>query len=470
MKKIIAILTILAIANGVLADSLCDQSLQQGISLYGQGQYKEALECLRYANNRCPSSTTMMWISKCEQAMKSSIKTQNTSSGKSPKSVSSTPNTYKKVSRESKSTTQNYAPKSPATLVVSQTTLNFSNNGDQKSLIVTCNKEWGFTYLYKDANHQSRSYDFNIDKEGNTLIISCTSNPYTSMRTAQFNIFVRENKTIRYTIYLSQYAGVSYYIIASADGNEFYSNGGVSKVTVSTNSAGWYIDSKSSWLGYRNKTNNSIEIYCNDNKTSSELSGYVTFKTTSGNKSTTLYFRQRRPYQSLSLYDNKKSPSDEYFWNNGDYTIKWANVSCGIGYPFNFDMSIIDFRAYWFDFSLLNFGVQTDYGGSYNWYWQPNIGVSIPINGFDAIRFSIGPKYNFRRTTLNLYDDQHLSDYDLTSYGYYRNDRFGLNKDWWFNIQIGYVLEWADYFNSEFFIRYNGCVAIGATINIHTDF
>lgn len=437
--RFLLIISCMLIILPAYPDSLCDQSIVRGKELYEQGKYEEARKCFEYVKGRCPSQEVVNWIAKCNSA----IAQKNTK----PKSSSTT--------QSSSNSGGQYRPTdvTPSLSVTGNKSHTFPDYGGSAKIVITCNKDWGFTYCYKDAGHSTKSNDFEVKRDGNTLTISCTTNPYTYSRTAQFDVFVRENKSIRQTIYLSQNAGVNYYINASADGTEFSSSGGSHKITVSTNSYSWYVASKSDWLGYRNKTASSVEIYCNVNNSSSERNGFVMLKTASGDKSKTIYFTQKKEWQSVHYSHVPTSTSDKYYDYNGEYSLKWIKASVALGYPLNVDVSVLDFRLFCFDLSFANFGFQTDYQGAYNWYWQPSIGFDIPVDIDGAIRISAGPKYNFGN----------VSNPEL-----YRNDMFGLNKNWWFSAQIGYVLEWEDFCSSEFFIRYNGCVAIGATFSLQT--
>lgn len=427
-KSLIILLTCISMV--VWADSMCDQTIEQGKIKFYNGQYKEALLDFEWVAKDaiCSDyhSLANEWIAKCKSA----------------------------IERESKKT-QTATPKqtpTPAKLSVSTQNIRFSQYGGTLSTQITCNKEWGFTYLYKDASHQSRSYDFEVKKEGDKLLITCPENHATSTKHAQFDVFVRGDVNVRYTIYLSQDASPSYNISATPLGTEFSSGGGVTRVLVQSNT-GWYVESCSNWLGYRNKTSNSIEVFCNKNNSSSELHGKIVLRTTNGNKTTTIYFKQYRSWQPVQPESyHHKNASELYMEYNGCYSVTWAQVGVSYGYPCNFDVSAFDFRLYWFELSIINFGWQSDYLRS-NWYWQPNLRFYIPFDLDWAVVLSGGPKLNF-----------------LDSYEYGKSSWNKMDRKWWFNAQLGFHWDWHDYFGSEFYIRYNGCVAVGATINIHTGF
>lgn len=451
MRRLIAIFFILCATVTALADSLCDQSIDEGVKLYNKGKYEEALEYFEFASDRCHSSTAANWVSKCKTAIK------NASSGGATKPSST-------------SVTPSYSAPTPINLSVSTQSISFYNYGGSASVRVSCNKEWGFTYLWKDASHQSVSYDFEVKRDGNILNIYCKSNPYSYTRSAQFDVFARENSKIRYTIYITQAAGQSYYISVTSSGTDFSSEGGVIKLNVQSNTD-WEVESKSSWLGYRNKTRYSIEVYCNKNNSTSDLYGSIVLRTKQGGKKETVYFKQSRAWKAVSYGSNnvrKTSVSDGYMDWNGWYSVTWAQAAVSLGYPCNFDISAFDFRLAWFEFSLINFGWQSNTRRS-NWYWQPNIRFYIPIDYDWAMTISAGPK-------LNFIEQDAYSYYDYNTGYLYKTDDYeqltwlGMNKKWWFNAQIGFHWDWSDYFGSEFFIRYNGCVAIGATINVHTGF
>lgn len=472
MRKILTLIIVICFSAFSIAHSLCDQSMEEGIKAYNIGQYKDALVYFKYVSQECPSALANQWITKCNTAIANASKkssqetpskqttltTQNSTTRKNAPTTTSTTTTPKQTS----STTS-------AFLTVSPQRLYFQNYGGSLRVNVTCNKDWGFTYLYKDAAHQYKSYDFEVKRDGNTLLVSCQTNQNVISRSAQFDIFVRENNKTRYTIYITQEAGTGYSIYATTNGTEFPCEGGSIKVSVQSNT-GWYVDSKSNWLGYRNKTNNSIEVYCERNKTSSELNGTIVLRTNNGNKTQTIYFKQKKCQQQFTSNTNysKSNPFYDYLDWNEEFAVTWAQVGVGLGYPFNVDFSAFDIRVYWFELSLLNFGFQSNYKHS-NWYWQPNVKFYMPINEDMAFTLSCGPKCNFLKA-----EDYYIFDYKTGEY--YLSDDYnsltwlGMNKKWWFNAQFGLRWEWEDYFGSEFFIRYNGCIAIGATINVHTGF
>ena len=441
----------------MMADSLCDQSIDEGAKLYNRGRYKEALEYFEYANKRCPSNVTANWVSKCKTAIANASKKSSNQSSSSTYSSSSSQSPQPSTS-------------TPASLKVSTQHINFTSSGGTLSTYITCNKDWGFTYLYKDANHTNRSYDFEVKREGNLLLITCQSNQVSYTKNAQFDVFVRENSKIRYTIYISQAAGTTYYYInASANSTVFPAEGGTIKITVQSNTS-WYVDSKSSWLGYKNKTNNSVEVYCMKNNEQYELSGNIVLRTTFGDKTTSVNFKQNRAWKADSYQPYKPYNRYNIWWDNleWEYEVTWAQAGVSLGYPINFDISALDFRLYWFEFSLANFGYQSNVKWS-NWYWQPNVKFYIPLDFDWAMTISAGPKLNFFNQEDFYYYDYKTGNYYLPN-DVKQLDWLGMNKKWWFNAQLGVRWDWSEYFGSEFFIRYNGCVAIGATINVHTGF
>ncbi len=434
MKRYLLLIVCIFSVVYCYSDETCDDALKEGEKCYKARDYEKAKELFNFVKNECGDlyGDVSRWISECDRYI---LKPKDTKP-----SQKNTP-----IKHGKPTSVETQKPPSPKLLVTGDFISAFSKDGEERTFTIQCDGEWGVTYFYKDLERKQRLDSVFIieKKDKNKLILSCRPNSYIYSRSVQFDIFVREDRTIKQTIYLTQEAGPytpPRYIEATADGYIFDSKGGTFKITVSTNATGWYVASMSNWLKCRNKTDNSVEVYCDRNTTDFSRSGTITLKTVTGNKTKIISFEQNK---------KKKSPSEKYFYN-GSYSIKWANISLALGYPFNFDFSILDFRAYWFDISLLNFGIQTDYSGSHNWYWQPNIGVTIPIDDSSAIRLSAGPKYNFTHP--------------------YYDYRFGLGKDWLFHAQMGYVFEWDDNWGSEFFVRYNGCVAIGATININTKF
>lgn len=431
----------------VLADSLCDQSSQRGVDFFYQGKYAEAKKCFVYANNRCPDAKTAEWIKKCDEALKPKPQIQsqtqvqqNSNIPQHSKKQASTPNksTNSKNTNYSQTNTSRYTL---GTIKVSESYLTFKDVGGDHAITISCNEEWGFTYAYKDAAHQYKSTDFIIAKDRNTLTISCYKNPFSHTRYAQFDVFLRSNKNVKRTIYLTQAAGAS--ITASIGSQQLSSEGGQLKIQVTSNClSGWYVKQHPYWFTFISKTRDGITFNYYKNRLRYNREGYVTFSTADEKSSYTLKIVQ----------PEYVSPSSWYFLFNGKMEWVWFRAGGSIGYPYNVDLDVLSLRLWWFEFTPASFGLRGDYD-TYNFYWRPTIRGYIPVNNRQSITVAMAPICNFRPKTE--YTAPPMSQ---------------LNNHWWFMAEVGYHCNWKKLWGTDFFIRYDGGFSAGAKFDIHSSY
>ena len=130
------------------ADGICDDAISEGKQKYNAGDYQKAKELFEFAQSRCGRenkySDIQYWIDQCKEAL------------------------------------------TPTTLSVSSTSLSFDANGGNKTITVTCNREWSL------ANTSSGM--FTVTRYENQLTIHCNSNSTTNSRNGYFDIKSNDGK------------------------------------------------------------------------------------------------------------------------------------------------------------------------------------------------------------------------------------------------------------------------------------
>ena len=129
------------------------------------------------------------------------------------------------------------------------------------------------------------------------------------------------------------------------------------------------------------------------------------------------------------------SAYDRYCADQGSFEVTWFGTNFSIGTGFEYSISALRLRWGWFQLNPLDFSIGVDFlemmGTSLIYSYQPSLNFVIPASENEAVYIGAGPV---------------------------------VGNYMWFKAEAGYRLHWGEYASSDIFVRYDGTITIGVSI------
>ncbi|MGN1239805.1 MAG: hypothetical protein ACI4TV_02900 [Paludibacteraceae bacterium] len=325
-------------------------------------------------------------------------------------------------------------------LKVSNTNISVGASAGTTSITVTSNREW------KLQNTSSNM--FSVSKKANTVIVDYYANPYSVARSGYFELVTKDGlKSVRITVNQSPatHSNTGTTSISSSEATLSVSKSSISAqasgtteyITVTCNQS-WEIQYPSDEMYSVSRDGNRVIVKIYPNPSRNQRTDFFNIKTTDGKKVIKISLSQAGGYQSKKKSSNALSNNHlygPYLNQHGMWELTWCSLRLGIGTGIAYSTSLMKVRWGPIQISPLEFAAGWDFiGGDAFISYQPTIDGLIPVNPWSAVYVGIGP-------TINMVD----------SYA-------------WFKIETGWKYHWRNNFSSDFFLRYDGTLCIGASI------
>ena len=211
----------------------------------------------------------------------------------------------------------------------------------------------------------------------------------------------------------------------------------------------WEVQYDSGSMYTASRVGNRVKVKILPNNTYSSRSDYFYIRTKDESESFKITLSQLAASQSyttsstVSSYNTSAtmymSAYNRYCANQGSFEVTWFGTNFSMGTGFEYSISALRLRWGWFQLNPLELSVGFDFlemkGTSFIYSYQPSFNVVVPTSENKAVYIGAGPV--------------------VGSYI-------------WFKAETGYRLHWGENVSSDFFIRYDGTVTIGVSIQCST--
>lgn len=217
-----------------------------------------------------------------------------------------------------------------------------------------------------------------------------------------------------------------------------------------TSGKDWEIQYDSGSMYSASRVGNRVKVKILPNNTYSSRSDYFYIRTKDESESVKITLSQLAASQptytaSTTSYSyNTSAPMymsayDRYCANQGSFEVTWFGTNFSFGTGLECSISALRMRWGWVQVSPLELSVGFDFletkGTSFIYSYQPSLNFIIPTNDNKAVYIGAGPI---------------VGNYI------------------WFKAEAGYRLHWGENVSSDFFVRYDGTVTIGVSIQCST--
>ncbi len=217
------------------------------------------------------------------------------------------------------------------------------------------------------------------------------------------------------------------------------SSGGITDyITVSCGKA-WEIQYPSGTMYSADRIGDQVRVKILQNKTYSARTDYFYIKTKDDTESIKVYLSQNPAVQPITTTTTteiiRESAYKKYCVNNGSFEVTWFGTNFSIGTGFEYSISALRLRWGWIQVNPLDLSIGVDFlelmGTSLIYSYQPSINFVIPASENEAIYVGAGAV---------------VGNYI------------------WFKAEAGYRLHWGKNASSDIFVRYDGTVTFGISI------
>ena len=220
-----------------------------------------------------------------------------------------------------------------------------------------------------------------------------------------------------------------------------------------TGTRSWEIQYPSGTMYSVSRNGNTLIVTIYANTSTDSRNDYFNVKTTDGSKTVKISLSQgssTSSYNNNSNYHTNKSNSHSYNYrgnalsrfnvNNGNFEMFWWGIRPMMGTAAGLETSVFAMRWSWFGLEPIGGGAKYDFiSDDLRGYYQPDIKFYIPWDEEAAVTLALGPSFQF---------------------GYY--------SSFWFMTEIGIHWHYGNATSSNFFLRYNGALTLGVSVQFST--